>query len=827
MAELFVELLSEEIPARMQIRAAEDLKRLVGDGLKAAGLEFTKTEAFATPRRLALVVEGLPVSQPDLRDEKRGPRVGSPDKAIEGFLKSAGLSSIDQAEKRVTDKGEFYFAVFDKKGQPTANVIYSLLRDVINTFPWPKSMRWGSLQRFRWVRPLQSIICMLDGKVIDLHFGKIEGILLVGHRIGDEYPGVPTSNTTVGHRFHAPQSFTVTSFADYCGKLREAHVILDAEERKAIIKNKAASLAKAEGLTVRDDIGLLDEVAGLVEWPVPYVGKIDEAFMEVPQEVLVTSMRAHQKYFACLKSDGSLASRFIVIANTETQDAGKVVVAGNERVLRARLSDAKFFWDQDRKIKLIDRVSKLSAVVFHAKLGDMLQRTIRIERLADFIRIDTSFSNVDRDTLLLAARLTKADLVSDMVGEFPELQGTMGRYYALEENLPVEVADAIAQHYLPLGPSDRCPENELSQIVALADKIDLLTGFWAIDELPTGSRDPFALRRAALGIIRIILEGKKDVGLLGLFTRAYLLYFAGLNSQKLNRFTGYFDEDVRDFAIEKELDQFVKASILGSFLSENYDYEKAAEVLKKHSETSMTFLRAFPAIRKLSEGLRTIEEFVAVRHPEKRYLNFELYEWEEHLSTREEKEKRKALAEVRAIALQRAEKIFSFLAERLRGMLRDQGMRHDVISAIIDLKDEDSLIRVSQRISNLKDFIERPSGNDVLQAYRRINNIIRAADFEESALKQNEIDAGLFELPAEQQFYAMTIRLQEKIEEQEASYRRGEIPNLYPAVSAVKNFFDDVMVNAADPAIRQNRLNLLFLFKSTMDRVADFSKIEG
>ncbi|MGE0659331.1 MAG: glycine--tRNA ligase subunit beta, partial [Reyranellaceae bacterium] len=370
MSELLLELLSEEIPARMQARAADDLKRLVTDGLKVAGLSFSKAEAFATPRRLALVVDGLPTSQPDLREEKKGPRVGSPEKAIEGFLKGAGLVSIDQAEKRATDKGEFYFAVIERKGGQTTDVLPGIILAAMNALPWPKSMKWGD-GSFAWVRPLQGVLAIFDGKPLN---GEVV--------LGGSMAPIVFGDRTVGHRFHAPQSFAVTSFADYREKLRKARVILDSEERKAIIKEKAAALAKAEGLTARDDIGLLEEVAGLVEWPVPYVGKIDEAFMEVPQEVLVTSMRAHQKYFACLKPDGSLAPRFIVVANTETEDGGKVVVAGNERVLRARLSDAKFFWDQDRRTKLAERVPALKNIVFHARLGTVAEKVDRIQALA-------------------------------------------------------------------------------------------------------------------------------------------------------------------------------------------------------------------------------------------------------------------------------------------------------------------------------------------------------------------------------------------------------------------------------------------------------------
>ncbi|MCC7166083.1 MAG: glycine--tRNA ligase subunit beta [Rhodospirillales bacterium] len=493
MAELLLELFSEEIPARMQARAAEDLARLVGEGLKAAGLSFTKAQAFATPRRLALVVDGLPLSQPDLKEEKRGPREGAPQQAVDGFLKSAGLSSLDQCEKRDTGKGIFWFAVVEKKGRATRDVLSEIIAKILADFPWPKSMRWGS-GRESWVRPLQSILCLFDGKVVPVNFA-----------------GVAAGDQARGHRFLAHKSFTVSDFADYQKKLEAGFVILDAEARKARIKAELAKLAAAENLIVRDDPGLLDEVAGLVEWPVPYLGAIDKEFMAVPAEVLITSMRAHQKYFALETKDGRLAPCFGVIANRPTDDGGKAVVAGNERVLRARLSDARFFWELDRKIKLETRLPKLAERVFYKGLGSMLDKVGRLERLAG--EVARYLPKADIAHVTRAAKLAKADLSSGMVGEFPELQGVMGRYYASNDGEVTQVAQAIADHYAPAGPNDRCPTEPVSVVVALADKIDSLCGFWSIDEKPTGSKDPFALRRAALGVIRLVLENKIRIGL--------------------------------------------------------------------------------------------------------------------------------------------------------------------------------------------------------------------------------------------------------------------------------------------------------------------------
>ena len=507
MAELLLEILSEEIPARMQARAADDLKRLVTERLTASGLAFTAARAFVTPRRLALVVDGLPERQPDLKEEKKGPRVGSPDPAIQGFLKGAGLASLDACEKRTVGKAEFWFAVVERKGAATADVLPGAIVEAIKALPWPKSMRAGTA-RFAWVLPMQGIVALFAGKTLS-------GAFDLGGAT------VPFGDTTVGHRFMAPARFAVANYADYVAKLRAAKVVLDPAERKSKILADATALASTLGVTLRDDPGLLDEVAGLVEWPVVHAGSIDSKFMDVPAEVLVTSMRSHQKYFATSNADGSLARHFIVVANMETDDAGKLVVAGNERVLRARLSDAKFFWDQDRRTKLADRLPALEQRVFHAKLGTVAAKVARIEKLAALLAPELGADPADATR---AARLAKADLSSGMVGEFPELQGVMGRYYARHDGESEAVAAAIRAHYQPLGPSDECPSAPVSVAVALAEKIDTLAGFWKIDEKPTGSKDPFALRRAALGSIRLIVENRVRVKLLPVFAAALLGY---------------------------------------------------------------------------------------------------------------------------------------------------------------------------------------------------------------------------------------------------------------------------------------------------------------
>ena len=511
MAELLLELLSEEIPARMQTRAAEDLKRLVCEGLKGAGLEFGSARAFATPRRLAIVIEGLPVERPDISEERRGPRVGAPDKAVQGFLKSAGLESLDQAERRDTGKGEFWFAIITKMGGPTADVLPSIVASAMKALPWPKSMRWGS-STMSWVRPLQSIVALFDGKVLD---GQIEP--------GGGMAPVRFSGTTCGHRFLSKGPLTVSGFTDYRAKLAAAHVMLDVADRRALILRDAQRLCRDAQVALLEDELLREEVAGLVEWPVPMMGTIDAQFMDVPPEVLVVAMKTHLRYFATAHRDGSLANRFVVVANNVAPDGGATIRGGNERVLRARLADAKFFWEQDRKSTLEERLPALKDIVFHAKLGSQGDRVMRIETLAE--RIAPYVPGADAGHAILAAHLCKADLVSGMVGEFPELQGVMGRYYALEERLPAAVADAIGDHYAPAGPNDRCPSSPLSIVLALADKLDALTSFWSIGEKPTGSRDPFALRRAALGIIRIVVENNLRLPLRSFFAADDLMAF--------------------------------------------------------------------------------------------------------------------------------------------------------------------------------------------------------------------------------------------------------------------------------------------------------------
>ncbi|RDI55121.1 glycine--tRNA ligase subunit beta [Microvirga subterranea] len=512
MPDLLLELFSEEIPARMQRRAAEDLKKLVTDALVERGFVYEGAKAFATPRRLSLHIAGLPVKGQDVREERKGPRVGAPEAAVQGFLKGAGLASLDQAKiESDPKKGEFYVAVIEKPGRTTPDVLAEILPQIVKNFPWPKSMRWGAASKepgsLRWVRPLQSIVCTFGPETEDPEVVRFE------------VDGIASGDVTYGHRFLAPGAFRVKRFDDYAPALERAKVVLEADRRKDIILHDARDLAFAQGLELVEDEGLLEEVAGLVEWPVVLMGSFDEAFLDIPPEVIRTTIRANQKCFVLRDpKTGNLANRFLLTSNLAATDGGRTIVGGNERVVRARLSDAKFFWETDQKVKLEDRLEKLKSIVFHEKLGTQYER---VERIAALARELAPIVGADPALAERAARLAKADLVTEMVGEFPELQGLMGRYYATLQGEHPSVAAAIEEHYKPLGPSDRVPTDPVSVAVALADKIDTLVGFWAIDEKPTGSKDPYALRRAALGVIRLVLENDLRLPLIQLLAKPF------------------------------------------------------------------------------------------------------------------------------------------------------------------------------------------------------------------------------------------------------------------------------------------------------------------
>ena len=511
MPDLLLELFSEEIPARMQAKAADDLRKMVTDKLVAEGLVYDGAKSFATPRRLALTVHGLPARQPDLKDERKGPKVGAPDAAVQGFLKATGLKSLDEATiQKDPKKGDFYVALIEKAGRPAIDVIAEIIPVIIRTFPWPKAMRWGELSAkpgaLQWVRPLHSIVATFGMETEDPDV------------VAFDVAGITAGQVTRGHRFMAPAAFSVRRFEDYEAKLFDAKVVLDPQRRKDIILADAKELAFAQGFELVEDQGLLDEVSGLVEWPVVLMGSFDEAFLSIPGEVIRATIRNNQKCFVVNDpKTGKLANRFILVANIEASDGGKAIVAGNERVIRARLSDAKFFYETDLKTKLEDRLPKFEHIVFHEKLGTQAERIARIERLAAEI---APLVGADVEKTKRAAKLAKTDLLTEVVGEFPEVQGLMGKYYALAQGEDQSVAGAIEDHYKPQGPNDRVPSDPVAIAVALADKIDILTGFWSIDEKPTGSKDPFALRRAALGVIRLVADNTIRLPLLTTFAKA-------------------------------------------------------------------------------------------------------------------------------------------------------------------------------------------------------------------------------------------------------------------------------------------------------------------
>jgi glycyl-tRNA synthetase beta chain len=719
MSDLLLELFCEEIPARMQQQAARDLERLVAGALADRGLLFEGAKAFAGPRRLTLAVSGLPAKQPDVREEKKGPRVGAPDKAVQGFLRSAGVK-LEDCETRDDGKGEFYVAVIDLKGRATADVIAEFLPDVLAKLPWPKSMRWPQKSNapVRWVRPLHSIVCTLDGEVVEFAFA-----------------GVTSGNVTRGHRFLSSGPIAVKRFEDYRDKLRDAHVILDAEERKAIIFEGVKSAAFVHGLEMIPDEGLLDEVAGLAEWPVVLVGAIEDRFMDVPAEILQTSMRTHQKYFSLRDPQtGRFANRFAVVANMVAEDGGKEIVAGNERVLRARLSDAKFFWDQDRKTRLDARIDALAGIVFHAKLGTQRERVERIEALAGEIaaKIGADVAKAKR-----AARLCKADLTSGVVGEFPELQGVMGRYYAIGDDEYSSVADAIRDHYKPIGATDTPPAGSVTLAVAIADRLDQLVGFFAIGEKPTGSGDPYALRRAALGLIRMLSENAVRINLSTFIGRTFEAHKA--------RWINMSDDTEKPLVL-----------IVGS----DQKREPTIEFLASSSELSIDILQ--------------------------------------------------------------------FLADRLKVALREKGTRHDLIDAVFSLGNEDDLVRLVARVEALQAFLKSDDGANLLTAYKRAANILKAEEKKDATAYDGEPDPEAFVLAEEKALFvelaAAAELIKAEIERERFAEAMGVMARLRQPVDA---FFEKVTVNDKDASLRKNRLLLLSRLRAALHTVADFSKIEG
>ena len=695
MPDLLIELFSEEIPARMQKRAGEDLQKLVTNGLVEAGLTYGSAAVFTTPRRLTLALGDMLAASPRQVEERKGPKADAPEKAIEGFLRGAGLTR-DQLEERDTPKGKVFFAKIEKPGRPAAEIVAEVLEQTIRNFPWPKSMRWGT-GSLKWVRPLHSILCTISDEA---------GTEVVPLTVD----GITAGKTTRGHRFLAPDEIEVTGFEDYQTKLARASVVLDPAARADTIWNDATNMAFAAGLEVVEDAGLLAEVAGLVEYPVVLMGRIGEDFLGLPPEVLQTSMKEHQKFFSVRNPKSGQIERFVTVANRTTADDGATILAGNEKVLGARLSDAKFFWDNDLRTVTAEGgmatwVKALENVTFHNKLGTQAEL---IDRMAVLSRELAPLVGADADEAEQAARVAKADLSSEMVYEFPELQGLMGSYYARKAGLSDAVADAARDHYAPLGPSDDVPTAPVSIAVALAEKIDKLTGFWAIDEKPTGSKDPFALRRAALGVIRILVENDVSMSLNDVLAQS--------------------------------------AQIVG--------------------------------------------------------------------------ERDGAMADVNDIR--------GFIHDRLKVYLRDQGIRHDVIDACIAMEGSDDLTLLVKRARALSETLKTDDGENLIQGFKRANNILSQAEEADGVEYSFGADPKFAETDAEKDLFAALDKAEAKITpamaEQDFSTAMAAMAELRGPTDA---FFEAVQVNAENPTVRRNRLNLLSRIRTICTSVADLTKLDG
>ena len=737
MSELLIELFSEEIPARMQTRAAEDLRLMVTEGLASQGLAQGEAKSFATPRRLTLVVEGLAPRSADVSEEKKGPRVGAPDAAIQGFLKGAGLASLSEAEI-VSDpkKGDFYVARISKPGRAASAIVPEVLAETVAKFNWPKSMRWGD-GRMRWVRPLKSVMCLIDGKAVTLSID-----------------GVVSSTETHGHRFLAPGAIKPEGFADYQAKLKAAKVLLDAEERRKLILEKARKVAHAHDLELVEDEALARENAGLVEWPAVLMGRFDESFLSVPEAVLSTSMKAHQKCFSLRDPQTeALAARFLLVSNLEAHDGGKQIIAGNEKVIRARLSDAKFFYEQDLKRPMDDMWSALRNITFHEELGTQHER---VDRIIELARIIAPMVGAQADDCGRAAQLAKADLVSGVVGEFPELQGHMGRIYALAAGTKAEIADAVEEHYWPRGQGDKVPMAPVSIAVALADKIDQLAGFWAINEKPTGSKDPFGLRRAALGVIRIVLENELRVPLAAIFSSAVRLGLA----------------DRYGAGVAEQESRFDKLGEIGVDVSE--------------------------AKEKWEGRLKPIDPDSGEQSGYDDQVNASVAD------------------------------LLAFFADRLKVQLREQGARHDLVDAVFALGGQDDLLMIIRRVEALAKFLETDDGRSLLAGTKRAANILKIEEKKDKRAYDKPAEAKLLKEPGEVALHtairAAATAASKAIDAEDFAAAMSAMAKLRKPVD---QFFEAVTVNADDPKLRENRLNLLAEIREATRSVADFSRIEG
>ncbi|MEP1611937.1 MAG: glycine--tRNA ligase subunit beta [Roseobacter sp.] len=764
MPDLLIELFSEEIPARMQLRAADDLKKLMCDGLVEAGLTYASAAAFSTPRRLCLTLEGILAESPTTVEERKGPKVGAPDKAVEGFLRGAGITR-DQLEERETPKGPVLFAKITKQGQPAAAIIADVLEKTIRQFPWPKSMRWGR-GSLRWVRPLHSIICILSDE---------EGAQVVPVSIDHLVSG----DKTCGHRFMAPDSFAVTGFEDYTAKLKRAFVELNPTERADMILHDATNQAFANGLEVVEDKGLLAEVAGLVEWPVVLMGQIGEDFLDLPPEVLQTSMKEHQKFFSVRNPKTDRIERFITVANRETSDNGATILAGNEKVLSARLADAKFFWDNDLRVAKSDMTvwgEALKNVTFHNKLGTQADL---IDRIAVVSRELAPAVGANPDDAEQAARLAKADLSSEMVYEFPELQGLMGRYYIAAAGYSEAIAAAAQDHYAPLGPSGDVPTAPVSVAVALAEKLEKLVGFWGIDEKPTGSKDPFALRRAALGAIRLLIDNDVTVPLSALLS-------AGVTR-------------ARDVAQR----HWVEAA-------RDHDTHQNRVLLDWMRERSEP-VAADPA--SLVSKIGDVADSLRGDDQASQELTNLIYD---------------DLGITNRNADDVAADLLSFIHDRLKVYLRDEGVRFDVIDACIAMTGNDDVTLLVARARALSTVLGSEEGENLIQGFKRANNILNQAQDADGVEYSYGADIKFAETDEERALFAALDAAETAITPAVAA---KDFATAMAGMSTLRGpidaFFEAVQVNADNPTVRRNRLNLLSRITQICLLAADLTKIEG
>ena len=690
--DFLLELLCEEIPARMQAGARNDLARMLAQELEELGVTAEAIDVWSTPRRLVLVARGLPLETQAVSEEMKGPRTNAPPQALEGFLRKVGLP-----HEQLQDRDGIWFAVVEKPGRPMRDLLGPIVEKIVRNFPWPKSMRWGgasqSTASLRWVRPLHGIVALLGEDIVPVRID-----------------GVSAGATTVGHRFHHPGPITIGSSHDYAEKLRACHVIIDQEERERLVREGAQRAATNAGLRIAEDEGLVVENAGLTEWPVPLLGQFDAEYLDVPREVIVLTMRTNQKYFACTDDAGMLAPTFVCVANIDATDGGEAVVEGNRRVLAARLADARFFWEQDLKVSLEEQAKKLSGIVFHEKLGTIAEKVERVARLARWLVEESIVQGADANQVERAARLAKADLVTGMVGEFPELQGVLGGYIAERQGEPKIIAEAVRDHYRPVGQADEVPVAPVSVAVALADRLDTICAFFSVDLKPTGSKDPFALRRAAIASIELIVRNGLRIGL----TQTVRGTLANLAAQS------------GDAAATHRLD-------------------------------------------------RTAPE------------------------------------------------ILDFFADRLKVQQRDAGVRHDLIDAVFALGGEDDLVRLLARVKALQSFVEGADGADLLTAYKRAANILKKEKWAPTAASGGE------SLEPEE---AALIGALDAVEPQASTaVEREDFTGAMRALAQLRGpidaFFDKVTVNNPDAAKRERRLNLLARFRDAVNRVADFSKIEG